>query len=230
MDTAAAPSAMDHVALRADFAHVDTWIFDLDNTLYSPEVRLFDQIQLRMTSWVARELKIVRNAKPILSRFGTMLGGAVSMADMWINHLTGGWSPMGTWKHGKTDSAATEEASRHKPITYPKPDGVLSFDKLSSVFISNTNHAEEQPAHLKLIDPSIPIRVNLPKYGEPARLYCPAGVYEVVYEDEANKADPRFVINAQNCVHCKTCDIKDPSQNIVWTTPEGGGGPNYPNM
>ena len=181
-------------------------------------------------SWVARELKIVRNAKPILSKFGTMLGGAVSMADMWINHLTGGWSPMGTWKHGKTDAASTEEASRHKPITYPKPDGVLSFDKLSSVFISNTNHAEEQPAHLKLIDPSIPIRVNLPKYGEPARLYCPAGVYEVVYEDEANKADPRFVINAQNCVHCKTCDIKDPSQNIVWTAPEGGGGPNYPNM
>ncbi|WP_255568137.1 electron transfer flavoprotein-ubiquinone oxidoreductase [Brevundimonas sp. PAMC22021] len=182
------------------------------------------------SSWVARELKIVRNAKPILSRFGTMMGGAIGMADMWINHLTGGWSPLGTLKHGKTDAAATEEASRHKPIAYPKPDGVLSFDKLSSVFISNTNHAEEQPAHLKLIDPSIPIRINLPKYGEPARLYCPAGVYEVVYQDEANKADPRFVINAQNCVHCKTCDIKDPSQNIVWTTPEGGGGPNYPNM
>ena len=181
-------------------------------------------------SWVARELKIVRNAKPMLSKFGTMMGGAIGMVDMWINHLTGGWSPLGTLKHGKTDAASTEEASRHKPIAYPKPDGVLSFDKLSSVFISNTNHAEEQPAHLKLIDPSIPIRVNLPKYGEPARLYCPAGVYEVVYEDEANKADPRFVINAQNCVHCKTCDIKDPSQNIVWTTPEGGGGPNYPNM
>ena len=102
--------------------------------------------------------------------------------------------------------------------------------KRGSVFVSNTNHAEEQPAHLRLKDPSIPIRVNLPEYGEPARLYCPAGVYEVVYADEANRADPRFVINAQNCVHCKTCDIKDPSQNIVWTTPEGGGGPNYPNM
>ena len=98
------------------------------------------------------------------------------------------------------------------------------------MFISNTNHAEEQPAHLKLIDPSVPIRVNLPDYGEPARLYCPAGVYEVVYADEVAKTDPKFVINAQNCVHCKTCDIKDPSQNIVWTTPEGGGGPNYPNM
>jgi len=106
----------------------------------------------------------------------------------------------------------------------------LSFDKLSSVFISNTNHEEDQPSHLKLRDPSIPIAVNLPLYGEPARLYCPAGVYEVVYADDATKSDPRFVINAQNCVHCKTCDIKDPEQNIVWTTPEGGGGPNYPNM
>ena len=105
---------------------------------------------------------------------------------------------------------------------------MISFDKLSSVFISNTNHEEDQPAHLKLKDASVPISVNLPKYGEPARLYCPAGVYEVVY-DEA-KSNPKFVINAQNCVHCKTCDIKDPSQNINWTTPEGGGGPNYPNM
>jgi electron-transferring-flavoprotein dehydrogenase len=134
-----------------------------------------------------------------------------------------------TLKHGKTDAASTEKASKHKPIAYPKPDGKLSFDKLSSVFISNTNHAEEQPAHLRLLDPSIPIRVNLPEYGEPARLYCPAGVYEVLY-DEDGKSNPRFQINAQNCVHCKTCDIKDPSQNIVWTTPEGGGGPNYPNM
>ena len=113
---------------------------------------------------------------------------------------------------------------------YPKPDGVLSFDKLSSVFISNTNHEENQPVHLRLKDPAVPVRDNLPLYGEPARLYCPAGVYEVVYDDEAAKKDPRFVINAQNCVHCKTCDIKDPAQNITWTTPEGGGGPNYPNM
>jgi electron-transferring-flavoprotein dehydrogenase len=180
-------------------------------------------------SWVAKELKIVRNAKPILSKFGTMMGGAIGMADMWINHLTGGFSFLGTMKHGKTDAAATEKASQHKPIAYPKPDGKLSFDKLSSVFISNTNHAEDQPAHLKLLDPSVPIRVNLPEYGEPARLYCPAGVYEVLY-DEDGVSNPRFQINAQNCVHCKTCDIKDPSQNIVWTTPEGGGGPNYPNM
>ncbi|MFA4951262.1 electron transfer flavoprotein-ubiquinone oxidoreductase [Brevundimonas sp.] len=180
-------------------------------------------------SWVYKELKAVRNAKPYLTKFGTTLGGALGVAEMWFTGLTGIAVPW-TMKHKKTDAASTELASKHKPIAYPKPDGKLSFDKLSSVFISNTNHAEEQPAHLKLLDPSVPIRVNLPKYGEPARLYCPAGVYEVVYGDEAAKTDPRFVINAQNCVHCKTCDIKDPSQNIVWTTPEGGGGPNYPNM
>ncbi|WP_296165669.1 electron transfer flavoprotein-ubiquinone oxidoreductase [uncultured Brevundimonas sp.] len=179
-------------------------------------------------SWVYKELKAVRNAKPYLTKFGTTLGGAFGVAEMWLSSF--GLNMPWTMKHKKTDAASTELASRHKPIAYPKPDGKLSFDKLSSVFISNTNHAEEQPAHLKLLDPSVPIRVNLPKYGEPARLYCPAGVYEVVYGDEAAKADPRFVINAQNCVHCKTCDIKDPSQNIVWTTPEGGGGPNYPNM
>ncbi len=181
-------------------------------------------------SWVFQELKHVRNAKPFLTRFGTTLGGALGVFDMWFGTLFGGASLFGTLKHAKTDAASTELASKHKPIVYPKPDGKLSFDKLSSVFISNTNHAEEQPAHLKLIDPTVPIRVNLPKYGEPARLYCPAGVYEVIYADEVAKTDPKFVINAQNCVHCKTCDIKDPSQNIVWTTPEGGGGPNYPNM
>ncbi|HWW12121.1 MAG TPA: electron transfer flavoprotein-ubiquinone oxidoreductase [Brevundimonas sp.] len=180
-------------------------------------------------SWVYKELKTVRNAKPLLSKLGTSLGGAVGLFDMWFQTLTGGFSLFGTMKHTKTDAAATEPAAKHKPIAYPKPDGKLSFDKLSSVFISNTNHAEDQPAHLKLLDPSIPIRVNLPKYGEPARLYCPAGVYEVLY-DADGKSNPRFQINAQNCVHCKTCDIKDPSQNIVWTTPEGGGGPNYPNM
>ncbi|MEG0818758.1 MAG: electron transfer flavoprotein-ubiquinone oxidoreductase, partial [Brevundimonas sp.] len=179
-------------------------------------------------SWVYKELKVVRNAKPMLSKLGTMMGGAVSMFDMWVNHLTGGFSFFGTMRHTKTDAASTGLAKDFKPITYPKPDGKLSFDKLSSVFISNTNHAEDQPAHLKLLDPSVPINVNLPKYGEPARLYCPAGVYEVLTDEQGQ--NPRFQINAQNCVHCKTCDIKDPSQNIVWTTPEGGGGPNYPNM
>jgi electron-transferring-flavoprotein dehydrogenase len=189
---------------------------------------LVEYEQAYQTSWVAKELKLVRNAKPILSRFGTALGGFVSMFDMWCTTLLGGFSFFGTLKHGKTDAASTGLAQDYKPIVYPKPDGVLSFDKLSSVFISATNHDEDQPAHLKLRDPSVPISVNLPKYGEPARLYCPAGVYEVLYDEAGH--NPRFQINAQNCVHCKTCDIKDPSQNIVWTTPEGGGGPNYPNM
>jgi len=179
-------------------------------------------------SWVAKELKVVRNAKPLLGKLGTFLGGAAGMFDMWVTHLTGGFSFFGTMKHDKTDAASTGLAKDFKPIVYPKPDGVISFDKLSSVFLSATNHEEDQPAHLTLRDPSIPISVNLPKYGEPARLYCPAGVYEVLYNEQGT--DPRFQINAQNCVHCKTCDIKDPSQNIVWTTPEGGGGPNYPNM
>jgi electron-transferring-flavoprotein dehydrogenase len=179
-------------------------------------------------SWVRKELYIVRNAKPLWSRFGTWLGSAMIMVDLHISSLTGGFSVLGTLRHGKTDAAATGLAKDYKPIAYPKPDGVISFDKLSSVFLSATNHEEDQPAHLKLTDPSVPISVNLPKYGEPARLYCPAGVYEVLYDDDGS--NPRFQINAQNCVHCKTCDIKDPSQNITWTTPEGGGGPNYPNM
>ncbi len=146
---------------------------------------------------------------------------------MWTNTLAG-FSLFGTLKHGKTDAEATGLAKDHPQIGYPKPDGVVSFDRLSSVFVSNTAHDEDQPSHLKLKDPSVPIQRNLPLYGEPARLYCPAAVYEVVYDDAGQ--NPRFVINAANCVHCKTCDIKDPSQNIVWTTPEGGGGPNYPNM
>ena len=179
-------------------------------------------------SWVAKELKVVRNAKPLLTKLGTFLGGAVGMFDMWCTHLLGGFSFFGTMKHEKTDAASTGLAADYPKLTYPKPDGVISFDKLSSVFLSATNHEEDQPAHLTLKDPSVPINVNLPRYGEPARLYCPAGVYEVLYDEAGN--NPKFQINAQNCVHCKTCDIKDPSQNIVWTTPEGGGGPNYPNL
>ncbi|MCE3288600.1 MAG: electron transfer flavoprotein-ubiquinone oxidoreductase [Caulobacter sp.] len=179
-------------------------------------------------SWVARELKVVRNATPLLSKLGTAFGGAFGMFDMWCTHLLGGFSFFGTLKHGKTDAESTGLAKDYKQTVYPKPDGVISFDKLSSVFLSATNHEEDQPAHLRLKDPSVPIAVNLPRYGEPARLYCPAGVYEVLYDEAGN--NPKFQINAQNCVHCKTCDIKDPSQNIVWTTPEGGGGPNYPNM
>ena len=178
-------------------------------------------------SWVYKELKVVRNAKPLLSKCGTFIGGALGMFDMWTNHLFG-LSVFGTLKHGKADYAYTGLAKDYKPIAYPTPDGVISFDKLSSVFISGTNHEEDQPAHLKLKDPSVPIGVNLPKYAEPAQRYCPAGVYEVTYDEQ--QQNPKFVINAQNCVHCKTCDIKDPSQNINWTTPEGGGGPTYPNM
>lgn len=181
------------------------------------------------TSAVARELKIVRNAKPLWSRFGSVMGIGLGGLDMWVGHLTGGaLSLVGTLKHGKTDAEATEPANKHKPIVYPKPDGVISFDKLSSVFLSNTNHEEDQPVHLRLTDPSIPIAVNLPTYAEPAQRYCPAGVYEVLRDADGN--NPRFQINAQNCVHCKTCDIKDPAQNITWVTPEGGGGPNYPGM
>ncbi|MFC7399472.1 electron transfer flavoprotein-ubiquinone oxidoreductase [Chelatococcus sp. GCM10030263] len=180
-------------------------------------------------SAIGRDLKRVRNVKPLWSRFGTAAGVALGGMDMWTNELFG-FSLFGTLKHGKPDHATLKPIDRVRPIVYPKPDGVLSFDKLSSVFLSNTNHEENQPVHLRLADPSIPVAQNLPLYGEPARLYCPAGVYEIVYDDEANRKDPRFVINAQNCVHCKTCDIKDPAQNITWVPPEGGGGPNYPNM
>ena len=180
-------------------------------------------------SAVKRELFKARNAKPLWSSFGTRIGGiALSGLDLWMNSIVPGLSLFGTMKHGKTDAAATEPAAKHKPIAYPRADGVTTFDRLTNVAFSATNHEEDQPAHLKLKDASIPIAVNLPEYSEPAQRYCPAGVYEVITGDGG--ADPQFQINAQNCVHCKTCDIKDPSQNIVWTTPEGGGGPNYPNM
>lgn len=177
-------------------------------------------------SHVYRDLKRVRNVKPFWSRFGTAPGVGFGAADMWINQIFG-TSPF-TLRHGKPDYATLKPASESKPIIYPKPDGVFSFDKLSSVFLSGTNHEEDQPIHLTLKDASVPIGKNLPMYDEPAQRYCPAGVYEVVRDDSGR--NPRFVINAQNCVHCKTCDIKDPAQNINWTTPEGGGGPTYPNM
>lgn len=180
-------------------------------------------------SEVKQELFKARNVKPLWTKFGTRLG-AIGFAglDLWTNSIMPGFSVFGTLHHDKTDAAATEPASRHKPIEYPRPDGVLTFDRLTNVAFSATNHEEDQPPHLKLKDPSIPIDVNLPQYAEPAQRYCPAAVYEVVTEEGG--ANPRFQINAQNCVHCKTCDIKDPSQNIVWVVPEGGGGPNYPNM
>jgi electron-transferring-flavoprotein dehydrogenase len=176
-------------------------------------------------SWVAQDLYRVRNAKPLWSRLGTLLALPLIGLDLWTNQLFG-FSLLGTLSHGKPDHASLRKAGDSTKIAYPKPDGTLTFDRLSSVFVSNTNHEEDQPVHLVLKDPAIPISVNLPEYGEPAQRYCPAGVYEVIQE----AAGPRFQINAQNCVHCKTCDIKDPSQNITWVTPEGGGGPNYTNM
>jgi electron-transferring-flavoprotein dehydrogenase len=179
------------------------------------------------TSWVAKELKAVRNAKPLWTKFGTMLGIPLTGLDLWVNTLFGRFSFFGTMKHTKTDAKSLEPAAKHKKIVYPKPDGVLSFDRLTSVAFSFTNHGEDQPAHLKVADMALQKSSELGIYGGPSNRYCPAGVYEWV--EEAN-GEKRFQINAQNCVHCKTCDIKDPNQNITWTTPEGGGGPNYPNM
>ncbi len=174
---------------------------------------------------IAKDLRPVRNVKPIWSRLGLWSSLALGGFDMWVANLTG-LNPLGQWRHRKTDAAATGKAGDFKPIDYPKPDGKLTFDRLTNVAFSFTNHEESQPCHLTLKDPAIPIRVNLPEFAEPAQRYCPAAVYEVVEDSEG----PRFVINFQNCVHCKTCDIKDPSQNINWTTPQGGDGPNYPNM
>ncbi|MFL5195771.1 MAG: electron transfer flavoprotein-ubiquinone oxidoreductase [Microvirga sp.] len=197
------------------------------------EGRANDEVSGYEEAWrsseIGRDLYRVRNVKPLWSRLGTLAGVSLGGLDMWLAELFG-WSPFGTMRHGKPDHATLKPLVEVEPIVYPKPDGVLTFDRLSSVFLSNTNHEEDQPSHLVLADPSIPIRENLPRFGEPARLYCPAGVYEVVYGDAERRTDPKFVINAQNCVHCKTCDIKDPAQNINWVTPEGGGGPNYVGM
>jgi electron-transferring-flavoprotein dehydrogenase len=174
-------------------------------------------------SWLYEELFASRNFGPAIHKFGAIVGGGFNWLDQ---NIFGGKLPF-TLHDNKPDYACLKLAADCKKIDYPKPDGKLSFDKLSSVFISGTNHEEEQPCHLKLKDPSIPISKNLPLYDEPAQRYCPAGVYEVVTKEDGEK---RFQINAQNCVHCKTCDIKDPAQNITWVTPEGAGGPTYPNM
>ena len=176
-------------------------------------------------SWIAKELKKVQNAQPLVAKFGGELGTVLAGADMWLRTIGGFgiWKPM---KHHR-DSEATQRADLYKPIAYPKPDGVITFDRLTSVSFSYTNHEEDQPSHLVLKDPTVPTRINLPLYAGPEQRYCPAGVYEYVGVEEGN---PRLQINAQNCVHCKTCDIKDMTQNIEWVTPEGGGGPNYPNM
>jgi len=174
---------------------------------------------------IGQDLQKVRNVKPLWSKYGLTASLTLGGFDMWTNTL--GFSLFGTLGHGKSDAEATGEASKFEPIDYPRPDGKLSFDRLTNVSFAATNHEESQPSHLKLKDASIPVAVNLPKYAGPSARYCPAGVYEFVTDD---KGDEKFVINFQNCVHCKTCDIKDPSQNIVWTVPQGGDGPNYPNM
>ena len=176
------------------------------------------------SSWVAKELKLVRNAQPAVSRCGGTVGTLYAGFDMWLGQL--GVSLPWTLKHLQLDNAGLRRKDQARPIDYPKPDGVISFDRLSSVFLSGTNHEEDQPVHLTLKDTAIPVEVNLADYAGPEQRYCPAGVYEFVEEG----GRPRLQINAQNCVHCKTCDIKDPTQNINWVVPEGGGGPNYPNM
>ena len=178
------------------------------------------------TEAVGKDLKKVRNVAPLNARFGPLGGLILGGFDMWFQTLFK-VSLFGSLKHGKSDAESTESAAKHKEIKYPKPDGSISFDRLTNVSFSMTNHEENQPCHLQLNNPEIPISVNLPQFSEPAQRYCPAGVYEVVKTEE-EKA--RFVVNFQNCVHCKTCDIKDPSQNINWMTPQGGDGPNYPNM
>ena len=180
------------------------------------------------TAWRSSAIGIdlwkVRNAKPLWSRFGALFGIALGGLDMWTN--TAGFSLFGTLGHGKPDWATLKPAAQCAPLAYPRPDGKLTFDRLASVFLSNTNHEEEQPSHLKVADLAMQKASEHDRYGGPSARYCPAGVYEWVEEGSS----PRFVINAQNCVHCKTCDIKDPNQNITWVPPEGGGGPNYPNM
>jgi len=192
------------------------------------EGRVGDELAEYEDAWratdIGHDLRRVRNVKPLWSKLGTTLGFACAGLDMWANTL--GFTFFGTLKHGKPDYATLQPAKNFKPIAYPKPDGVVSFDKLSSVFLSNTNHEEDQPVHLVVKDMALEKSSEHDVYAGPSNRYCPAGVYEWIEE----ASGPRFQINAQNCVHCKTCDIKDPDQNITWVPPEGGGGPNYPNM
>ncbi len=175
-------------------------------------------------SWAYQELHASRNFGPALHKWGPYLGGAFNYLDQ---NFFGGKLPV-SLSDGTPDHATLKPAAECKPISYPKPDGVISFDRLSSVFVSNTAHEEDQPVHLQLKDTALPINDNLPRFDAPEQRYCPAGVYEILREDDGS--NPRLQINAANCLHCKTCDIKDPNQNINWVTPEGGGGPNYPNM
>ncbi|MEE9453694.1 MAG: electron transfer flavoprotein-ubiquinone oxidoreductase [Paracoccaceae bacterium] len=176
---------------------------------------------------IAKDLKPARNVAPLTGKLGPLGGLLLGGFDMWVATLLK-FNPFGTLKHGKNDAESTGKAADYPVLEYPKPDGVLSFERLTNVSFSATNHAEDAPCHLLLGDADMPVNTNLPEYAEPAQRYCPAGVYEILRDDDG--ANPRFQINAQNCVHCKTCDIKDPSQNITWAIPQGGEGPNYPNM
>ncbi|MEW9799562.1 electron transfer flavoprotein-ubiquinone oxidoreductase [Alteromonas sp. CYL-A6] len=211
-----------HTAMKSGMLAAESVFAAIRENPEAPVKELTDYTERFKNSWVYDELYRSRNFGPAIHKFGNFWGGAFNTLEQ---NFFGG-NLFVTLKDEHKDYAQLQTADSAEKITYPKPDGVLSFDKLSSVFLSNTNHEEDQPCHLKLKDASIPIEVNLPKYAEPAQRYCPAGVYEVVEE----AGETRFQINAQNCVHCKTCDIKDPSQNITWVVPEGAGGPNYPNM
>jgi len=211
-----------HTAMKSGMIAAEVVFAAIADGRANDELAEFEQAY--KNSWAYKELYMQRNFGPAQHKWGNILGSAYAFIDINIFNGKLPW----TLSDPKPDHAQLKKASECQPISYPKPDGKLSFDKLSSVFISNTNHEEDQPVHLRLKDPELPIRENLPLYAEPAQRYCPAGVYEVITDD--NGENPRFQINAQNCVHCKTCDIKDPAQNITWVTPEGGGGPNYPNM
>ena len=207
-----------HTAMKSGMLAAEATFAALTNDEAGTEIDFQTRFQ---DSWLFEELNSTRNAGPAWHKFGIFFGSAYSF----VEQLFKGKFPW-TLKDPTPDHATLQSAESSPQIDYPKPDGKISYDKLSSVFLSNTNHEEDQPCHLTLIDPNIPLTENLPKYNEPAQRYCPAGVYEIVEEE----GEPRFQINAQNCVHCKTCDIKDPAQNINWVVPEGLGGPNYPNM
>ena len=208
-----------HAAIKSGMLAAEATIDALSTGRSGDE--LTDYPEKFRSSWLYEELHRARNFKPWMSK-GLYTGTAMVGIDQIV---FGGKAPW-TLHHDHADNATLKEKTEVQPIAYPKPDGVVTFDRLSSVFISNTNHSEDQPVHLTLKDPGVPVNVNLALYDAPEQRYCPAGVYEIVTETSG----PRLQINAQNCVHCKTCDIKDPTQNIVWIAPEGGGGPNYPNM
>lgn len=209
-----------HTAMKSGMIAADTVYEALQADTFVAELAHFDEVLA--SSWLGKELQQARNFVPVMHKLGTFWGGAYNWLDQ---NIFAGNLPF-TFNDMTPDYACLETADKHTAPDYKKPDGLLSFDKLSSVFLSNTNHEEDQPCHLRLADANIPIGTNLPKFAEPAQRYCPAGVYEVVEAE----GESSFQINSQNCIHCKTCDIKDPSQNITWVTPEGAGGPNYPNM